>query len=87
MTNIASRPRRHRDPIVNVMLNGGRVTSGFRAALFAAASRAGVSVNEFVLTAAAEKLRASGSQFSGLFEPGDLLDLNDNTRQEISREA
>ncbi|CDZ60461.1 Hypothetical protein NGAL_HAMBI2605_10310 [Neorhizobium galegae bv. orientalis] len=87
MTNIASRPRRQRDPIVNVMLNGGRVTSGFRAALFAAASRAGISVNEFVLQAAAEKLRASGSKFSGVFEPGDLLDLNDNTRQEISREA
>jgi hypothetical protein len=78
MTLIASRQRRQKDPIVNVMLNGGRVTSGFRAALFAAASRAGVSVNEFVLTAAAEKLRASGSQFSGVFEAGDLLDLNDN---------
>lgn len=79
MTNIASKPRRQRDPIVNVMLNGGRVTSGFRAALFAAASRAGVSVNEYVLTAAAEKLRASGSQFSGVFEPGDLLSINDNS--------
>jgi len=77
MTIIATK-HRQKDPIVNVMLNGGRVTSGFRAALFAAASRAGVSVNEFVLTAAAEKLRASGSQFSGVFEPGDLLDLNDN---------
>lgn len=70
--------RPQKDPIVNVMLNGGRVTSGFRAALFAAASRAGVSVNEFVLTATAEKLRASGGQFSGVFETGDLLDLNDN---------
>lgn len=78
MTGKADELARRRDPIVNVMLNGGRVTSGFRAALFAAASRAGVSVNEFVLTAAAEKLRASGSQFSGVFETGDLLDLNDN---------
>ena len=78
MTGEAAKATRRRDPIVNVMLNGGRVTSGFRAALFAAASRAGVSVNEFVLTAAAEKLRASGSQFSGVFETGDLLDLNDN---------
>jgi hypothetical protein len=88
MPLIATKPRKQKDPIVNVMLNGGRVTAGFRAALFAAASRAGVSVNEFVLTAAAEKLRASGSQFSGVFEPGDLPDLNDNTRQEVtSREA
>lgn len=88
MTIIASKHRRQKDPIVALMLNGGRVTLAFRAALFAAASRAGVSVNEFVLTAAAEKLRASGSQFSGVFEPGDLPDLNDNTRQEVtSREA
>ena len=72
MTIIATRQRRQKDPIVNVMLNGGRVTCGFRAALFAAANRAGVSVNEFVITAAAEKLRASGSQFSGVFEPGDI---------------
>jgi hypothetical protein len=58
------------------MLSGGRVTSGFRAALFAAASRAGVSVNEFVLTAAAEKLRASGNEFSGIFRANDLNQLN-----------
>ncbi len=74
----ASKPRRRRDPIVNVVLNGGRVTSGFRATLFAAASRVGVSVNEFVLTAAAEKLRTSRSQFSDVFEPGDLRDINDS---------
>ncbi|MEY9780349.1 hypothetical protein [Sinorhizobium fredii] len=70
--NISARRQRSKEPIVNVMLNGGRVTSGFRAALFASACRAGLSVNEFVLTAAAEKLLASGSEFSGLFEPGDL---------------
>jgi hypothetical protein len=81
MTIIATKQRRHKDPIVSVMLTGGRVTSGFRAALFAAASRAGISVNEFVLTAAAEKLRASGRHFSGVFEPGDLSDLNDNISQ------
>lgn len=79
--SIVATQRKQKDPIVNVMLNGGRVTSGFRTALFAAASRAGVSVNEFVLTAAAEKLCASGSRFSGVFEPGDLPDLNDNVRQ------
>jgi hypothetical protein len=70
--NINARRQRSKEPIVNVMLNGGRVTSGFRAALFACAGRAGLSVNEFVLQAAAEKLLASGSEFSGLFEPGDL---------------
>ncbi len=72
MPIIPTRQRKQKDPIVNVMLNGGRVTAGFRAALFAAASRAGVSVNEFVLTAAAEKLRASGNQFAGVFESGDM---------------
>lgn len=79
------RVRPQRDPIVNIMLNGGRVTAGFRAVLFSAASRAGVSVNEFVLTAAAEKLRASGNQFSGLFESGDLPDLNDNNQAGYTR--
>lgn len=72
MSVFVNNKHRVRDPIVNVMLNGGRVTSSFRTNLFAAASRAGVSVNEFVLTAAAEKLQASGSQFSGVFEPGDV---------------
>ncbi|PWI54810.1 hypothetical protein B5K03_08810 [Rhizobium phaseoli] len=72
MPIIDSRQRRKKDPIVNILLNGGRVTSGFRAALFAASSRAGISVNEYVIQAAGEKLLASGSQFSGVFEPGDL---------------
>jgi len=72
MPFIASKHSRQKDPIAALMLNGGRVTSGFRAALFAAASRAGVTVNEFVLTAAAEKLRASGNQFAGVFESGDM---------------
>lgn len=69
---IVANERKQKDPIVNVMLNGGRVTAGFRSALFDAAGRAGVSVNEFVLTAAAEKLQASGLAFSGVFWPGDL---------------
>lgn len=79
----ATKNRKQKDPIVALMLTGGRVTAGFRAALFAAASRAGVSVNEFVLTAAAEKLRASGQHFSGLFEPGDLPDTNDNSPKQV----
>jgi hypothetical protein len=60
------------DAIVPVALNGGRVTSGFRAALFAAASRRGISVNELVLLAAGEKLCAAGEHFSGVFRPGDM---------------
>jgi len=64
--------RRPKDHMVNLMLNGGRVTATFREALFDATAREGLSVNEFCLRAAAEKLRASGREFSGLFNPGDL---------------
>lgn len=68
----------NQDPatIVAVMLNGGKVTSGFRSSLFSAAARAGVSVNEFVIKAAAEKLVACGSEFPGVFEKGDLATLS-----------
>lgn len=55
--------------IVQVALNGGRVTLGFRQALFEAAARAGVSANEFVLTATGEKLRQLGRDFPSVF-PG-----------------
>lgn len=72
MAHVVSIHRRPRDPIVNVMLSGGKVTACYRDALFAAANRAGVSVNEFVLTAAAEKLRQSGVEISGVFAPGDI---------------
>lgn len=60
------------EPIVNVLLQGGRVTSTFREALFDAAQRSGMSANEFVLMACAERLRASGREFSGVFRPGDM---------------
>ncbi|MCZ7463550.1 hypothetical protein [Rhizobium rhizogenes] len=65
-------PKRTHDHTVAILLNGGRVTATFRAALFDATAREGVSVNEFCLRAAAEKLRAAGSEFSGIFAPGDL---------------
>lgn len=68
----SSRARQGKDPIVNLMLNGGRVTATFREALFDATAREGLTVNEFCLKAAAEKLRASGRQFSGIFAPGDI---------------
>lgn len=69
--------RNKRDPIVPIMLNGGRVTSTFRAALFDVTAREGVSVNEFCLLAAAEKLKAAGRSFSGVFCPGDTKGLID----------
>jgi hypothetical protein len=70
--SITTKQRRQRESIVNVMLHGGRVTATFRQALFDATRREGLSVNEFCLKAAAEKLAASGQHFSGLFNPGDL---------------
>jgi hypothetical protein len=53
--------------LVNITLTGGRVTGGFREALFLAASKAGQSVNEFVLEAAGEKLARAGASFPGVF--------------------
>lgn len=53
--------------IVPLFLNGARVTAGFRAALFDAANRAGITPNEFVISAAAEKLQGSGASFPGVF--------------------
>lgn len=73
--------------VVSVMLNGGRVTAGFREALFAAAARQGISVNEFVLLAAAEKLAAAGHSFPGVFHAGDLDPSNDNGDQNRRRRA
>lgn len=53
-------------------LTGGRVTSGFRNAVFDAAARAGVSVNELILRSAAVELARHGAEFPGVFAPGDL---------------
>jgi len=55
-----------------VMLRGANVMTSYRDALFDAANRAGMTPNEFVLQAAAEKLKATGRTFSGVFHPGDL---------------
>lgn len=59
---------------VNLTLRGGRVTTGFRAALFAAAGRAGMSINEYVLWSVGERLARSaiGANVDGVFSPGDL---------------
>lgn len=75
------------DHVVNVMLTGGRVTSTFREALFAAAGRAGIPVNQFVIEATAEKLIDDGFVFSGVFRAGDLDHSNDNTSRERRKRA
>ena len=78
MTIIATNSAPDADAICNVMLTGGRVTRGFRSALFDAAARAGMSINEFCIQATAEKLADRGATFTGVFEPGDMAAHNDN---------
>lgn len=67
-TTTAQRERR-----APVMLRGATVMESFRDTLFDASNRAGMTPNEFCLQAAAEKLKHSGRQFSGLFSPGDIV--------------
>ncbi len=55
-----------------LLLTGGRVDPDFRAALFDASNREGVSVNEFCLLAAAEKMLRRGVQVRGVWSKGDL---------------
>ena len=62
---------RTRSITAQLFLKGARVTSDFRDELFDAANRAGITPNEFCITAAAEKLAAGGRQFHGVFRPGD----------------
>ncbi len=56
----------------NLLLRGAKVLPDFRDAVFDQANRRGVSVNELILTAAAEHLAERGAKFAGVFEPGDL---------------
>ncbi|TQX88445.1 MULTISPECIES: hypothetical protein [unclassified Rhizobium] len=72
MTAQAATSTPARERRVPVALRGANVTETFRDNLFDAANRAGMTANEYVLQAAAEKLKASGRQFSGLFRPGDI---------------
>lgn len=58
---------------VSIMLANARCTSEFRAAVFAAAARAGQTPADFLMLAAAETMKARGSAFSGVIEPGDLV--------------
>jgi hypothetical protein len=55
-----------------LFLNGARVDADFRAALFDAANRAGITPNEFCIVAAAKELTRRGASFSGIFRRGDL---------------
>lgn len=59
-------------PTANLLLRGAKVLPEFRDAVFDQANRRGVSVNELILTAAAERLAERGAKFAGLFEPGDV---------------
>lgn len=59
----------------NLLLNGSQVTAGFREALFDAAGKSDLTLNEFVIARAAERLAADGYEFPGVFEAGDLADL------------
>jgi hypothetical protein len=65
---------------VRLLLTSPRVTSAFRDALLAAASAADQTPGEFALQAAADKLRAVGVRFPGVFRPDDLGHHNDNRR-------
>lgn len=83
MPNAKTQIDQEYDGPVNVMLTGGRVTSSFRQALFLAAGRSGMTVNEFALRAAAEKLAKAGASFSGVFERGDITP-NDNFQRGVA---
>lgn len=65
-----------REPKSFVLLSGAKVTASFRDSLFDACNRAGITPNEFAFLAVAEKLKAQGKPFTGLFRKGDLNDLN-----------
>ena len=68
---MSDRTRSETAPVA-LFLKSARVTSAFRSALFDAANRAGVTPNEFVITAAPERLARSGASFPGVFRRGDF---------------
>ena len=65
---------RHKAPPARVAIPAepATVLTGFHAALREEAHKAGMSLIEFSLWAAAEKLMRAGRRFDGLFEPRDL---------------
>lgn len=72
MPFIANNHDENADEIVAMHLNGARVTRGFRTELFTHAGRLGLTVNEYLVIAAAEKLQRAGHAFPGVFSPGDF---------------
>lgn len=72
MSDDTARKAAKRERRAPVMLRGATVMESFRDHLFDASNRAGMTANEFVLQAAAEKLKRNGRQFSGVFHPGDV---------------
>ena len=72
MSDIQITKTKKREGRSPVMLRGASVMTSYRDALFDASNRAGMTPNEFVLQAAAEKLKAAGRDISGVFYPGDL---------------
>ena len=68
-----------RHPTAPILLRGGNVLADFRDALITESNRSGQSMNEVIIRAAAERLAQRGIQFAGVFEPGDVQALNDNS--------
>ena len=69
-------------------LRGGYVLEGFVQALITESNRSGQSISEVVMRAAAERLAQRGIRFDGLFEPGDVQAINDNSpNQDHRRQA
>lgn len=68
---------------VHILLRGAQVTPAFRSAIFDVANRAGMTVNEFVLAAAGEKLRKLGRDFPSVF-PGSPDELMPEERSSIA---
>jgi len=73
-----------------LFLKGAQVTSEFRSSLFDAANRAGITPNEYVICAAAEKLAVSGANFNGVFKAGDFAATHvfarNSLRKDLGRE-
>lgn len=87
MTIIANNQGGETGRRVQVLLTSPRVCSAFRDALLAAASAADQTPGEYALQAAADKLRAAGHSFPGVFRAGDFDHQNDNGRAPARRHA
>ena len=57
---------------VKIPMDAAPVLASFRDEIHVAAHRAGMSIGEFALWSAAQRLQRAGHDFAGLFEPGDL---------------